>query len=202
MTLLRDKILSKVRRMGSGAVFTPKDLLNVASRGMVDMTLKRLVEEGTVRRLGRGLYEVPKISTLLKGPVSADVDAVARALARRFRWRIVPSGAQAANILGLSTQVPAKAIYLSDGPSKAVRLDARELVFKHVRPKNLGAGDELAAILIQALRYLGKNAVGPDTIRTLRRRIPRSARHKLLRDMRYASDWIYATAKKVAAEES
>jgi hypothetical protein len=198
MTSIRDKILRKIKRLGPGAVFTPKDFLDVASRGMVDMTLKQMVEEGAFRRLARGLYDHPKVSNLLNTPLTPDVDTVAQALSRRFRWRIVPSGAQAANMLGLSTQVPAKAVYLSDGPSKAVKLGKRELIFKHARPKDLGAGDPLASIVIQALRYLGKAEVNRDTIQVLRRQLSKPARQTLLRDTRYASDWIYLVAKAVA----
>jgi hypothetical protein len=202
MATTKDAILRKIQDLGEGAVFTPKDLLDVASRGMVDMTLKTLAADGTLRRLGRGLYDRPKISALLKGPLSPDVDAVAQAFARRFGWHVVPSGAHAANLLGLSTQVPAKAVYLSDGPSKTVKLGNRELIFKHARPKDLGRDGEspTSALFIQALRHLGRASVGPETIAALRDRLPEPARRALPRDTRYASDWIYAAAKAVARE--
>lgn len=199
MTTTKEHIIRRIKRLGEGAVFTPKDLLDVANRGMVDMTLKELVAAGILNRLGRGLYNYPKMSSLLKAPLAPDVDAVAQAVARRFRWHIVPSGAHAANLLGLSTQVPAKAVYLSDGPTKTIQLGNRDLLFKHARPKDLGAdADPSSAIVIQALRYLGKEAVGQETINALRSRLPKPARRRLLADTRYASDWIYAAAKAVA----
>src|ERR1700689_4681079 len=115
METAADNILLRIKDLGAGAVFTPKDFLDIATRGMVDVTLKKLLAVGKVRRLSRGLYDLPRHSILLKTELSPDIDAVAQAIARRFRWRIVPSGAHAANLLGLSTQVPAKAIYLADG---------------------------------------------------------------------------------------
>ena len=201
MTTIKDRVIRRIKGLGNGCVFTPKDLLEVSSRGMVDMTLKQLVASGMLHRIGRGLYHYPKTSSLLSTALTPDIDAVAQAVARRFRWHIVPSGAHAANLLGLSTQVPAKAVYLSDGPTKTVKLGNRDLLFKHARPKDLGAdADASSAIVIQALRHLGKDAVGPETIELLRERIPEKARRRLLADARYASDWIYLAAQAVAGK--
>jgi uncharacterized protein (DUF2267 family) len=182
-------------------VFTPKDLLDVAGRAMVDMTLKKLYEEGHIRRLGRGLYDYPKQSVLLNTTLSPDIDAVAQAIARRFRWRIVPSGAHAANLLGLSTQVPAKAVYLADGidRTKTFTVGSRELMFKTSRPRDFGGQDNPAsAVVIQALRHLGKQGISVETIAALRAKLSTKARKQLLHDARYASDWIYAAAKAIA----
>jgi Family of unknown function (DUF6088) len=86
------------------------------------MTLTALVWDGVIRRIRRGLYDVPKVNPDLGGTLSPDIDQVARALARRHRWTIVPEGAWAANLLGLSTQVPAKIIYLSDRPNQKIQI--------------------------------------------------------------------------------
>jgi hypothetical protein len=197
-----ERITARIKELGEGAVFTPKDFLDLATRGMVDMTLKSLVREGRILRLGRGLYHSPKVSKLLKTPLSPDLAAVASALARRFRWRIVPSGAHAANLLGLSTQVPARAVYFTDGPTKRVKVDNRELVFKASRPRDLGGHDDpLPALVIQALKHLGKDGVTDETIRALREKLPPETRVHLLRDARYASDWIYAAAQQIAGRD-
>ncbi len=154
-----------------------------------------------IRKLARGLYDYPKVSPLLKGPLSPDIDSIAHALARRFRWRIVPSG-HAANLLGLSTQVPAKAVYLTDGPSKVVKMGARGTRLQDDPPAGHGRHRRPgSAVVIQALKHLGKDAVTEDTVRELRNRLPRKARQNLLRDARYASDWIYKVAQNVANGE-
>lgn len=204
MKTATDDILSRINGLGDGAVFTPKDFLDVATRGMVDVTLKKLLAQGKVRRLSRGLYDLPRQSGLLKTQLSPDIDAVAQAIARRFRWRIVPSGAHAANLLGLSTQVPAKAVYLADGidRTKTFTLGARTLIFKASRPRDFGGNDNpISAVVIQALRYLGKHGIDPQAITTLRARLPQEARRQFLNDARYASDWIYTVAKTIARKE-
>ena len=205
MKTVTDNIMRRVKDLGEGAVFTPKDFLDVAERGMVDVTLKKLLDRGRVRRLARGLYDLPKQSALLQTQLSPDVDAVAQAIARRFRWRIVPSGAHAANLLGLSTQVPAKAVSLADGidRTKTFTIGSRTLVFKASRPRDFGGNaNPISAVVIQALRHLGKEGINQETIAKLRARLPEKARQQFLRDARYASDWIYTVAKTIARSKS
>ncbi len=111
-TSMQDKIVERLRRQGQGKVFTPKDFLDLGSRESVDQALSRLAKAVTVQRLGRGLYCYPKINKRLGIIIPPDVDEIASALARQTGSRIAPSGAMAANRLGLSTQVPAKPVTL------------------------------------------------------------------------------------------
>ena len=116
MQTMQDKIVARIERLGEGKAFSAKDFLDIASRGTIDMTLSGLTRNGTIRRIQRGLYDMPKVNPALSGKLSPDIDEAARAVARRQRWKIVPDGAWAANLLGLSTQVPSKITYLTDGP--------------------------------------------------------------------------------------
>ena len=117
------QIVTRIERLGPGKTFSAKDFLDLASRTMIDVTLAKLAQSGQIRRVRRGLYDVPKINPALGGKLSPDIDEAARAIARRQRWKIVPEGTWAANLLGLSTQVPSKIVYLTDGPNKC-RSDA------------------------------------------------------------------------------
>ena len=132
------------------------------------MTLAQLALDGRIRRLRRGLYDMPKVNLSLGGKLSPDIDEAARALARKQRWKIVPEGAWAANLLGLSTQVPAKIIYLTDGPNQEVPIGRRTIHFKHARPKAMAGLEGKFALAVQALRHIGKESVGPREIETLR----------------------------------
>jgi hypothetical protein len=195
---IKDRIVSRIRRLGAGHAFTPKDFLDFGSRGMVDVTLSQLASSGYIRRVGRGLYDLPKHSEALGITLAPDIDEVARAIARRFRWRIIPTGAWAANALGLSTQVPAKIVYLSDGPNKTVEVEKQTVCFKHARPKEMRTEGTISSIVVQALRYLGKDNVGPEVVRRLRDRLPPAERRRLVRDTRYSIDWIFAVARQIA----
>jgi predicted transcriptional regulator of viral defense system len=130
MQTLRDHIVTRIGRLGGEKAFSAKDFLDIASRGTIDMTLSALNREGKIRRIRRGLYDMTKVNPKLGGKLSPDIDEAARAIARRQRWKIVPEGAWAANLLGLSTQVPAKIIYLTDGPNNEVPVGRRSIHFK------------------------------------------------------------------------
>ena len=198
MQTMRDQIVGRIERLGDGKAFSAKDFLDIASRGSIDMALSALTRDGTIRRIRRGLYDMPKINPLLGGKLSPDIDEAARAIARRQRWKIVPDGAWAANLLGLSTQVPSKIIYLTDGPTNEVRIGRRTIQFKHARPKALAGPEGKSALVVQALRHLGKEDVGPREIETLRSELTAKDRRKLLKETRFGVDWIYKVASQIA----
>ena len=128
------------------------------------------------------------------------MDQAAQALARKFLWTILPEGSLAANQLGLSRQVPAKLVYLSDGPTKKVRVGNRTIHFKHARPKQLSAANRMSGLVIQALRYLGRVDLDDEVIERLRERLSSEEKAALLEDARYGTDWIYEVAQKIASE--
>lgn len=198
MQTMKNRILDRIRRFEPGRAFMAKDFLDIASRGTVDMTFSALLRDRVIRRVRRGLYDVPKVNPDLGGTLSPDIDQAARALARRHRWTIVPEGAWAANLLGLSTQVPAKIIYLSDGPNQKVQLGRRTIHFKHARPHILGQEQGMTALVIQALRYIGKQGLDDALIRRLRSLLPEAEKRRLVKAARFGVDWIYETSKKVA----
>jgi hypothetical protein len=164
------------------------------------VTLAELARKGTVRRIRRGLYDMPRVNPALGGTLSPDIDEAARAIARRQRWKIVPDGAWAANLLGLSTQVPSKIIYLTDGPNNEVPIGRRSIVFKHARPKVLAGLEGKIALVVQALRHLGKENVGAHEMEMLRTALTPSERKKFARDARFGVDWIYEVASRIAEE--
>ena len=198
MQTMQDQILARIDRLGPGKAFSAKDFLDIATRGSIDVALGGLTRKGTIRRIRRGLYDMPKVNPALGGKLSPDIDEAAQAIARRQRWKIVPEGAWAANLLGLSTQVPSKIIYLTDGPNNEVQIGRRSIHFKHARPKAMAGLEGKFALVVQALRHLGKENVGTREIETLRAKLSPQEKRRLLRDTRFGVDWIYYVAKKIA----
>ncbi|MGX5829271.1 DUF6088 family protein [Mesorhizobium sp. 43Arga] len=154
MTSVAHRIMRRARAGGRGGVFTPSDFLDVAGRAAVDQALSRLVKSGKLRRLARGLYDYPRVHPKL-GQLSPAPDDVARALARETGSKAQIAGAHAANALGLSTQVPAKSLYLTDGPPRRVLLGKRMVDLRHASPKHLIAPGSPAGTVVQALRHVG-----------------------------------------------
>ena len=200
MQTMRDQIVARIERLGPGKAFSAKDFLDISSRTTVDVTLASLKLSGKIRRIRRGLYDMPKINEALGGQLSPDIDEAARAIARRQRWRIVPDGAWAANLLGLSTQVPSKIVYLTDGPNNEVPIGRRVIHFKHARPKAMAGLEGKFALVVQALRYLGKESVGSREIEKLRGSLSLTEKRKLVKDARFGVDWIYEVAKRIAEQ--
>lgn len=201
-TSIQNTMVARLRRQGRGKVFTPKDFLDIGSREAVDQALSRLARTETVRRLGRGLYCYPKINKRLGIAIPPDVEEIADALARQTGSRIAPSGATAANRLGLSTQVPAKPVYLTDGRSRQVRVGNFVVVIKHVSPKELPVGNRTSATVLQALRHLGKDAVDAAVVSRIRKALSPRERSRLLQDARYTTDWIADAVRKIAEEQA
>ncbi|MBZ5666798.1 MAG: DUF6088 family protein [Acidobacteriia bacterium] len=195
---MRDQIVARIERLGEGKAFSAKDFLDIASRTTIDVTLAELAQDGEIRRVRRGLYDRPRINPSLGGKLSPDIDEAARAIARRQKWKIVPEGAWAANLLGLTTQVPAKIIYLTDGPNHEVAIGRRSIYFKHARPKALAGLEGKNALVVQALRHLGKENVGPRELAALRAALTPAEKRKLVKDTRFGVDWIYEVAKQIA----
>jgi len=198
MQTMRDQVITRIERLGAGKAFSAKDFLDIASRGTIDMALSSLTRTGTIRRIRRGLYDMPKVNPALGGKLSPDIDEAARAIARRQRWKIVPDGAWAANLLGLSTQVPSKIIYLTDGPNNDVQIGRRTIYFKHSRPKAMAGPEGKSALVVQALRYLGKERVGASEVEKLRAGLSPAEMRKLVKDTRFGVDWIYKVADMIA----
>lgn len=178
-------------------VHTSKDLLDLGNRDAVDKALSRLVESKAIQRIGRGLYHIPRMNPKLGIKLAPDMDEVAQALARKTGSRVVPSGAVATNSLGLSTQVPAKSVYLTDGRTRSVRVGNTVIVLKHAPPKDLPLGSPMSAMVFQALRHLGRKAMGPEMIARLRRRLSPEERRRLLKDAHHVTDWVAAAVRKV-----
>ncbi|MFS8084993.1 MAG: DUF6088 family protein, partial [Acidobacteriota bacterium] len=118
---IANKVLDRLQS-ANGQIFSVADFLDLGPRPTVDQALSRLARQGKINRVRRGLYELPRIGKLLNRPITQSPDALARAWARKNGLRIVPSGAYAANLLGLSTQVPAKITYYTNGRTKTIKL--------------------------------------------------------------------------------
>ncbi len=195
------KILAAIQRRKRGSVFVPADFLHLGSRQAVDVVLHRLARRGTIRRLARGVYDYPKEHPLL-GPLQPSAEAVARALAGRDRTRLQPAGAYAANVLGLSEQVPAKVVFLTDGPARTVKVGPMTIRLRRTTPKNMAAAGRLGGLLIQALRELGKEHITPVRLDHLKRTLPAEKRRELLKDLPLAPAWMHPIFRELAGEDA
>ena len=193
------KIMKRMSAYSSGKwIVTPKDFVDLGSRESVDQALSRLVKSGHLRRVGRGLYDRPRFSSLLNRPAPADIDVAVAALARRDGVRIMPDGLQYANQLGITNAVPAKASYITDGPSRVLEIDGRTIQFKHASPRVMKWSGRPSAPVVQALRWLGPDAAADKQVTSiLNRNLPDEVKMDLLKNSRDLPGWALPIARSI-----
>jgi len=195
--LIESKAFSIICGHRGGWVFTPRDLSRLGDLRSVGMALTRLCRKGVIRHLARGLYDYP-IDHPSFGRVPPSADAVARALAKRDASRLQPTGAYAANILGLSEQVPTRIVFLTDGPSRRVKFGNQEIVLKKTTPRNMATAGRKSGDIIQALRHIGQNHITDTTLTILRRQLTPKDRAQLLKDLPHAPGWVADLLRRLA----
>ena len=191
------QVLRRIKGRGRGSVFTPADFVDLAGRAAVDQTLSRLAKGTNLRRLARGVYLYPRLHRSL-GELQPSAEVIAKALAGRDRTRLQPSGAYAANLLGLSEQVPMKVVFLTDGPSRLVRVGPMTIQLRRTTPRNMAAAGRLSGLVIQAFRHLGKDHITPERVAHLKRTLPAQKRHELANDIRLAPSWMHPILRDLA----
>ena len=200
MQSIDSKILSRIYGRGKGCVVTPGDFLDLGSRQAVDLALHRLANKGTLRRLARGLYDYPRIDPEL-GLLSPTIDTIVKALKGRDKILLQPSGGYAANLLGLSDQVPMKIVFLTDGPARRVQIGKQLIMLKHTTPRAMASAGRVSGVVIQALRHIEKRHADDAVVAGLQKRLTANDKKQLLKDIRYAPAWIAAILRRVAGPE-
>ena len=194
------KTISRIFGHRKGWVFTPAHFSDLGSRDSVASALKRYSQSGLIRQLARGLYDYPRTDPEL-GVLAPSSDTIAKALAGRDVVRLQPSGAYAANLLGLSTQIPMKIVYLTDGRSRTVQIGKKQIILKRTTPRNMATAGRISGLVIQALKHLSQKHVDEEVIVRLDRRLNADDRKQLLKDVRFAPTWIADIMRRLGKKE-
>src|SRR3984885_8815998 len=183
------KVLNRAKTLGSGSALTPRAFADLGNRAAVDQALSRLAKAGKIRRISRGVYDIPKNHPTL-GPLSPDPDAVARAIADQPGYRLKPTPARAANALGLSSQVPAQIVYLIDGSSRQIKVGNQIIHFQHSGPRALLGAGTPEGVALQAIRAFGSHHLSAAIIQQLRQNLPSDAKTGLKKLAHHAPRWM------------
>ena len=195
-----NKVVSRIMGHGRGWVFTPSDFGDLGSRTAVGLALMRHKRNGTIRQLARGLYDYPRTDPQL-GVLAASIDQIMAALETRDAVRLQPSGGYAANLLGLSDQVPMRIVFLTDGPTRKVQVGRRQIILKRTTPRNMATAGKISGTVIQALRWLGQQHVDDRVVAIIKNKLDDKARQQLMKDVRYAPIWIAEIIRSLAGGE-
>jgi hypothetical protein len=182
-------IKNRIIEHGRGWCFTSLDFLDLGSDAAIRKALSRLQKQKIIQRLTQGVYDYPKTHDLL-GTIPPDLNEVARAVSEKNGVRILPAGAHAANLVGLSTQVPGQIVFLTEGPSRKVKIGGQKIIFKKTTNKIMSSAGTREGLLIQALKYLGKNHIDQFVRSQSAKFLRNSSKKEIRQNMKFAPAWI------------
>ncbi|TVR19683.1 MAG: hypothetical protein EA391_00235 [Balneolaceae bacterium] len=189
MESTEEQILNKIQNYNRGKIFFPEDFAKLGSNEAVRQALVRLEDVGKIKRLAHGIYLYPKEDPQL-GVLQPTIDQIAEAIAKRDRAKIVPTGTLALNKLGLSTQVPLNAVYITDGSPRSIQVGNRKIKFKRTVPKNLKAKGEISSLVIQTLKEIGNGNVTEQQKEKINELLEKENPEHLKHDIKLAPVWI------------
>jgi Family of unknown function (DUF6088) len=200
MQTIEGAVKNRIFGHGRGWCFTPKHFLDLGNDTSVRKALSLLQQQKIIRRIAQGLYDYPREHEAL-GIVSPNIDAVAKAIAEKNGAKIQPAGAYAANLIGLSEQVPGRVIFLTDGPPKKLMIGKLEITFKQATVKNMFAAGSREALVIQAFKFMGKEHIDETMLRTTKKFLRSSNRKDFKKNIQFAPQWIRALLLNLMEKE-
>ena len=183
------KVIIKIKKSKRGTLFFGDNFSSFGSAETIRRTLNRLVEAGEIDRVAPGIFVRPQMDKVI-GKITPRIEDIANAIARRDKAKIVPTGAYALNRLGLSTQVPMKIVYLTDGSARNVKVGNYTIAFIRTSPKNVAAIGKIGRLAIQALKSIGKDNVTQQEIEQIQDVLMKEKASYLEHDLRIAPAWI------------
>jgi len=195
MQSIEDLIERLVLDKRRGTLFFPEDFEHTGSSEAIRKALQRLENKGSIRRVAHGIYVRPKESSYI-GEVMPTAEEVAEGIAKRDKIRIVPTGVYALHALGLSTQIPLKLVFLTDGAARTINVGKRTIKLKRTTPKNLMAKGKISSLVIQALREIGKDKASQTELKQIIKLLKEEDQQLLKHDIKLAPEWIKQIMKE------
>ena len=184
-TLVKNRIIDH----GRGWCFTSMHFSDLGSDASIRKALSQLQKQNIIRRLAQGIYDYPKTHDLL-GIIPPDLNEVARVIAEKNGVQIQPAGAHAANLVGLSTQVPGRIVFLTEGPSRKVKISHQEIIFKKTTKKIMSSAGTREGLLIQVLKNLGKDHIDQIARAQVAKFLKDSNEKELRENIKFAPAWV------------
>lgn len=189
MPSIHQQIVGQIKNIGRGNIFFPEQFNHLGSSESVRQSLSRICREGAIVRLSKGVYLYPVIDKEL-GTMYPSVDKVARAISERDKSRVIPTGISALNSLGLSTQVPMKITYLTDGIPRKIKIGNQTITFKQTAPKNFAFRGKWIPLVVSALKEIGKENVKDSDLKQIQKKLLQEDEEIIMSDAYLAPRWI------------
>jgi hypothetical protein len=188
-----------INKKKEGELIFPTDFRGRGTEDAIKKALSRLSQKGMLKRLAHGIYYIPKTDPVL-GELRPGADDVVKMLAKKEKIRVRPAGAYALHRLGLTTQVPTKLVYITDGHPRQFKLGKMQIKFKATTPKKLSTVGKISSLVIQALEEIGTENVDATTEtkiqELLKKEDPKKLKHDLALAPAKVNDYIVKLLKK------
>ena len=192
MYSIHNQIEKKIESLKKGSILFISDFIEFGTTENIKKVMQRLEKKEVLIRLAHGIYLYPKKDKVL-GTLFPSTEEIALAIAKRDKARIISTGVQALQQLGLSTQVPMNVVYLTDGAPRKIKVGKRTITFKKTTPKNLTIKDKKLNIVIQALKELGKENVDENAKQKIKKVLQQMTIESIKEDSVAAPTWIRNT---------
>ena len=199
MESVQQHIEQAITKRKKGELIFPSDFRGKGTATAIKMALSRLSSQGKIKRLARGIYFVPKTDPVF-GVLYPAPEKVAETLAKKEKLRIKPSGAYAMHKLGLTTQVPTKLVYITDGQSRQIKMGKTVIRFKATTPKKMSLKGLLSSLVIQSLEELDMDKIDVSTAEKIRLVLKEENPGLLMKDLPLASTRIHDYILKLLNE--
>ena len=196
MSNTSERILERINSEKYGA-FTSSDFSDIDNYKMISKTLETLDDKGIIKRARRGIYYIPKYNELLGIEEAPSINEIAKAIARQYNLIIIPSGNYALNLIGLSTQVPIKYVYITNGPYNEYEVGNNTIYFKHSTSREINNLPYKILICIQALKTIGKNNIDENVIKKISCFLDDGDKNNLKTKNYKITSWIHDILKSV-----
>ncbi|MGF7079745.1 DUF6088 family protein [Mucilaginibacter sp. UYCu711] len=185
MNSIHQEISSQIKDFQPGVIVFPTDFRGLGTDDAIRQALSRLTKEGRIERLAHGIYFLPNIHPTF-GKLYPSMEEVANAVAANEHMRIKPAGAYALNKLGLSTQVPARLVYITDGQARQITIGKGGVKFKPVSPKKFGMKGPISSLLIQGLEEMNISQITPNMEERIKQLLNQETMDNLYYDLKLA----------------
>jgi len=201
MYSIEDKIFRKICSKKKSWAFSAIDFRDISSRDAIRQALVRLCKKGNIRRVKTGIYDYPPYSDILKQCISPSISKVANAIARKCDWNIHPSSDTALNILGISTQVPGRVVYYSDGPHRKYMIGKTKLILRHQLKRDMTVKYPETALLVQAIKGLLPGDISDNYLLKMKSHFSDDELNNISKDFKGLSGSVYDNIKHILGDK-
>ena len=181
------------KKVQKGGIFFIADFTELGNYEAVRKSLQRLAKDDSIKRIAKGIYFLPKKHERL-GIIYPYAEQIAKAIAKRDKARVIATGSTALNLLGLSTQIPMKVVFLTDGSARNIKVGNQTIQFKKTNPKNLSIEHRLTNLIIQALKAIGEKNVTKEQTDKIHTIIDESGEQERIHEnLKNAPIWVQKT---------